>query len=913
MLWNIEGANSVTSENGHTIFEKADVILLTETFIMPDAADTLPTTHYAFHSYATKGTRGRPSGGIVILVKPELQPRRITNSTNHVAVSINNVTAVICFYFPPDYDIDNLVLEVHNVLSSITADNVIVGGDFNCRIDQGERGRDLVETLNLIGLRLVNRQDIPTYICPTGKSTIDLLLTSMPPHSLRSVEIRPTIFRKHQRVLVTFSDFCKPAEIFSKLKRSMDVAVFQSSESLAHCRAHIHHQDVDAAVECMTNAITAAASRRKQYVGHHAKWFDRECKDRKQHLTAMLSNVERTQTHNAEYWNTRRAYRELLKRKKSDYNAEQLRRRIQNAEITPWTLFKDKPTATPPPPITQNAWIEHFEALYDPTGVAPTFDNARPQYVVNEWGDRPFSENEVRTAIAQSRDNKACGCDDIYNEHIKLTVACALEIWISIFNTILACGRIPEVWRTALLKPIFKKGTPDDPGNYRGIALLSTPYKLFTKLLNMRISTNAFQHLPDEQFGFRRGRSTTSAIRSLLTAVRATLQHRRHFMYALFVDFRKAFDTVDRSRLIRKLQEQFGIGGRTLAVIQSLLQYNVIRVFDGLTQTAPILQHRGVQQGDSLSPSLFIMYIADLSAALRNILTAKHIFYADDLVFYSESADDVREALIVLENWCAENRVDLNTDKTKIMKFRRGGALRNTDRFQYNGTRIEMVNSYSYLGITLQTTLSFNEHIANKRLKCAAATGALAYLPLQSTATALQIFEMKIKPMLTYAIEEIAINLTLTQLLYIDSIKATFLKRAASIHKSASSTFIFELFRTSTLCEDLNQTVTFKDEVWEQYTARREERGMAFCAADYTAGPAFQTYEWNRANQKDRHITTRCTLHGFHHKLCINACYQPTPECQCKFCNRAASNRYHILNCPAKPANLTLINFIKSL
>ena len=178
-----------------------------------------------------------------------------------------------------------------------------------------------------------------------------------------------------------------------------------------------------------------------------------------------------------------------------------------------------------------------------------------------------------------------------------------------------------------------------------------------------------------------------------------------------------AFDSVPRRLLIHKLASYHHVRGRILKLLHSIYSQNVIRVFDGVVFGTPISQTVGVLQGDSLSPLMFIMFIADLPALLTAVRDISCILYADDLVFYSESLESVQNAVDVLHQYCSVNELTVNTSKTKVLKFRRGGRLKNSDVVWYGNEKLEFCSDYEYLGLTLQPTWTFSRHFRLKRNK----------------------------------------------------------------------------------------------------------------------------------------------------------------------------------------------------
>ena len=159
---------------------------------------------------------------------------------------------------------------------------------------------------------------------------------------------------------------------------------------------------------------------------------------------------------------------------------------------------------------------------------------------------------------------------------------------------------------------------------------------------------------------------------------------------------------------------------------------------DSLRKSNPIHQTRGVYQGDNLSPLLFSIFVADLPEKLRGrVPDLRIIMYADDLVFYSEKRQDIQEALEALDDWSVATDLQVNTEKTVIMKFRRGGRLAAADVFHLGGQRLNIVNECTYLGVTFQTTAVFTKHINAKVAKTLKASYAIPNLSKLSLPTAM--------------------------------------------------------------------------------------------------------------------------------------------------------------------------------
>lgn len=191
---------------------------------------------------------------------------------------------------------------------------------------------------------------------------------------------------------------------------------------------------------------------------------------------------------------------------------------------------------------------------------------------INELINAPFEENEIAMQIRNLKNNKACGIDGIRNEFLKhspnLLVTCTTN---KLFNLVLDSGIVPTDWTIGIIRTIFKgKGLPDDPDNYRGITLLSCLGKLFTAVINHRITMYVESQglIGDEQAGFRSGHSTLDHIFVLNSIIEFySFNHKR--LYCAFIDYKKAFDLVNRTMLWTKLISN-GINGKIFRVIHNL-------------------------------------------------------------------------------------------------------------------------------------------------------------------------------------------------------------------------------------------------------------------------------------------------------------------------------------------------------
>ena len=271
-------------------------------------------------------------------------------------------------------------------------------------------------------------------------------------------------------------------------------------------------------------------------------------------------------------------------------------------------------------------------------------------------------------------------------------------------------GFFPTSWSSAVIVPVFKKGDTSDPNNYRGISLISCICKLFTSVLNKRLLTwsNDNEIITDAQFGFRPKSGTSEAIFALHYIISKTLCKKGR-LYCCFVDYKKAFDSVNRKNLWYKLSK-VGICGKLLNVVKSMYE-NVKScvTIEGL-KSEYFRSSLGLMQGEVLSPILFSLYVNDFDVEfIKNGCTPTelqnlHLFilmYADDMVLFSETVAGLQNMFDVLYDYTKQWNLEVNIQKTKIVIFRNGGQIKRNENWLYDGCQIEVLNQFTYLGVVL--------------------------------------------------------------------------------------------------------------------------------------------------------------------------------------------------------------------
>ncbi|KAG8259964.1 hypothetical protein J6590_108364 [Homalodisca vitripennis] len=327
----------------------------------------------------------------------------------------------------------------------------------------------------------------------------------------------------------------------------------------------------------------------------------------------------------------------------------------------------------------------------------------------------PVTEGEVAAVI---RDLKAKHSRDVYGLSGWLLKQCfhtILKPLARMINFSFQTGQFPNGLKNAKIIPLFKKGDSKSPSNYRPIAILPTISKIFEKLFLIRMLSFLDVHdiLCKEQFGFRKGISTIDAVTKLIDIVVKGLD-RQIPTLSVFLDLSKAFDCVDHQTLISKLHD-CGIRGTPLSWLESYLSSRLQKVhINGVSSNNALVKY-GVPQGSILGPALFLIYVNDLRSSIS---TGQMIQYADDttLCFQSKCRASLEVECFVSANSCLQflSKVNLQTNDSKSNFIYFSGRRVSHDcgpSVVLNDTVIEELNSIKFLGIHIDKSLTWDNHV----------------------------------------------------------------------------------------------------------------------------------------------------------------------------------------------------------
>ena len=367
--------------------------------------------------------------------------------------------------------------------------------------------------------------------------------------------------------------------------------------------------------------------------------------------------------------------------------------------------------------VVLEKWRSAFSSLFN----AHTQNSSMSCVDSSENDDNlSFNENisiiEIKRAVEKAKTGKAVGSDAIHAEVVKNDSA--VLYMHTLFNVCFNKSIVPSIWNKCIINPIPKSSATDprDPLSYRGISLASSIYKMYCSILNDRLCNWVEEHnlLEDEQGGFRKNRSTIDQISSL-TSIIDTRIKRKLSTHTAFIDFKKAYDSINRDKLWARLFE-IGISGKMLKAVKSLYSSISSCVRINSLCTDWFETQCGLRQGCGISPLLFNLFIDDLVKFIKSLdigISVENekvciLLYADDIVLLAPNEDDLQSLLDALCVWCNRNDMTINCSKSNVVHFRPKSVQRTAYNFRCGNDNLSVVDKYAYLGLVLNEYLDYN-------------------------------------------------------------------------------------------------------------------------------------------------------------------------------------------------------------
>ncbi|OXA61812.1 LINE-1 retrotransposable element ORF2 protein [Folsomia candida] len=495
------------------------------------------------------------------------------------------------------------------------------------------------------------------------------------------------------------------------------------------------------------------------------------CSSLKQRTKSLLKSLRKAPSSDFEqakdkYVQSRQEYSLQLKASKQKYKNDIIKAMLNHRNTTDfWATVNIMRTRE----FTQNkippeSWTCHYETLFASKTTTPSLPISKSE---NAQLDYPITLNEVMHVLHKLKTKKAPGHDGIPNEVWKSLPLPYIQQMQRIFNNILDNGTVPEEWTTILLQPIYKKGDPLLPQNYRPIALAPTILKVFSTIISKRVHDWAVTNNKISKFqaGCKKGMGTQEHLFTLLTLIQSRLRLPKGRLYVTFVDLKSAYDSPGHADLWDVLSNA-GMGSKIINVLISLYSRanGQVKLPSGLSDKFKI--RKGVLQGEPQSGLNFNIFINDLVKELDEkgpppiqVGDAKlHLLlFVDVIALLGDTPSQIQQKINIAARFFHRRSLQVNVDKTKVVIFakKKSTKLLARSHFHWENQSLEIAPSYKYLGVTFSANGTFTTHTLESRAKIATAATKVWDICRKSRVppidTHLKLFNSLVKSTLLYA------------------------------------------------------------------------------------------------------------------------------------------------------------------
>ena len=750
--------------------ESLDMVMVTETWLNNCITNNeiLPKGYQIIRKDRDADKRG---GGVLIALRDDIVYNRLISGKNcpnwsdHLEIIaieldlLNSKKSLLCVcYRPPSYGL-NEWLELFSAFLQETSnyENVFITGDFNfpdltwnSSLVPNKPERSITDGSSEFRELTFDFFLHQVNMYPTRHNNIlDLVLTTTPENVVNLSCVSAKTMDLSSDHSLTFFDILLNAKSIGFDKRTVFDFHHADWNGLYHALNHRNlspneSSDINGDWERWKDQFLSVAA---DYIPlktfkrrNSPPWIDGEVRRLLSKKDSCRKKANRSSSANLweKFRELRRATKKLVRTKRRQY-FQKLPSLLKSNSKKFWSAFKftskhsnipskmswtqkDSTTSTAETPIDiVNLLNRYFYSVFKHPD---TTDDHFP-FVVPDNGtsnittisDITLTEEEVCAVLKALDEDKATGPDKIPALLLK---KCAVNISSSLcqlFNKSLSCGILPSEWKLANISPIPKRSPNNDVSNYRPISLLSLISKAFERCIYNRLIEHIHGQIYELQYGFLRGRSTTSQLLHVLQQVLNVLEQKNQ-VDIVYLDFAKAFDKVSHNLLLVKLHN-FGIRGNLLQWFRDFLSGRFQRVTALGVSSEPLPVLSGVPQGSILGPLLFIIYVNDLPKSISQDTTMA--IFADDTKCYRpiKNSEDNKTLQSDLDNitiWCHEWKMDLNQTKCGVLHLTRSREPTIT-QYTVLDSPVNRSNSQRDLGMSITSNLKWNKQVQDISLK----------------------------------------------------------------------------------------------------------------------------------------------------------------------------------------------------
>lgn len=761
--------------------------MLTETWIKSQA-DVISSEIENYHHYYNF-RNDRIGGGVSIYVHNSLNHNLIEDhyvgGNNYLWIHLQKYCIDVGVVYKPGDTKPNEFLEVYENQLQKTK-RALIFGDFNFDLLKPDKTTiKYKETLKGAGFKILNKIDklyctrdstscktILDHSCSNLKNEkflFSIIDSPLADHKQIYLELKKFVNEKRQKLQYSAIDYSK---LFKSVESSINTLESENYENLNN---YIKDKICENKVEKI------------KYLNQpQDDWIDKTIMNgirERNELWRKLKQYPKNTNLHTDFINKRNWLSKTIKKTKHLFYKKAFNKCI-NKPKKMWSLIneltknKQKRNSIPAKIIVDGKEITNEKEICDcfnnyfstigstlANQIPPKFHNNNINIITNGSTNTTklskielCTTSEINKIIDKLDPNTSTGIDGISAKSIKCIKKLVLIKLTRCLNNCLEESRFPECMKLAKVVPIFKSGNKSTPGDYRPVSVLPMPSKILERVLYNRLESHLIKinFLSNKQYGFRPKSNTLSATVDLVTEIKLNIDNKK-IALGVFIDLKKAFDTVSHSILLQKLNS-IGIVGNAHKIFESYLNNRQQLVKFGSVESASQPVDFGVPQGSILGPLLFLIYVNNINTIG---LHGKIALYADDtcLFYFGHSIQQLitqaQEDLDKLNMWFQYNLLTINASKTCYIIFSaKNKKIQEHDDLKINGEIIHKSNEEKYLGLILDSKLTWKTHIDKIRKKLISLMGAMrgivGCLPKQVRYT---IYNSLVKPHLEYLIE----------------------------------------------------------------------------------------------------------------------------------------------------------------
>ena len=643
-------------------------------------------------------------------------------------------------YRPPSNSVTEFISYIEGFLVSHGHNNIICVGDFNIDVLDLENrpySRDFVNTFSSYGF--TNEINKKSYVSPITDSEVSCLdhvwnnfgierTSYVIKHKLSDHYGVATIFKNHVDnipIKIKFRDF-SVGNIQSYMSKIEDEF---SSFSSSFYDANDYTNYLTSSLNRLLNKYFPIKCKIITHKRIQSPWITskiKKCIEKKHRWYRLWKGGLITLTSYKRYCSS---LRNLLRIAKKNYYVHKLNS-LNNDPKKNWKLlnkmmnknvkgipdeFIINGSSCADPQLVANAFNTYF--VDHPHQIHENIDESNGDYsnIISQNTNTMyfdfFDELEILKVICNLK--KEGDRQDISRRFIKLSASYVSKLLCKLFNMCLTTSIYPDGLKIAKVTPVFKKGKNNDISNYRPVSVLCNLGKIFDSLLYNRLS-NFFMSqglLSENQYGFRKNRSTELAIFSLIDRILPAIEN-KIYAVCVFLDYSACFDTLSRDILISKLY-RYGVRGLPLNLIKSYFADRKQYVNYKDAKSSMVNQDIGVIQGSKCGPMFYDIYSSDISQLCDS---DEYLMFADDtcIIYVNENLNEliqhVNNRLAAISDWCKFNKLCLNASKCNYMLIT-NKIVDNDPIIYIDHDQISRVNCYKYLGVYMDDKLRYGRQI----------------------------------------------------------------------------------------------------------------------------------------------------------------------------------------------------------